>query len=103
MYGYCAIQVEYWLFSLNTSYKLDYKDIIGKDVSFLEAALEEDLLLAVESLIDTDAISGNIPENSSQPWNLTVRDQNFHYQVVIELGRDTIKSVKCNCVKYKKG
>lgn len=79
------------------------KELIGKDVTFFEAAIDEEILLASESLLDAKAVYGNTPESTSIPWDLTIKDQNFHYQVKVQLKGEKIETFSCSCIKFSKG
>ena len=75
---------------------MDLQSLYNKDITFTEKWLDEELILAGEQLIDSNAVSGVCSKNH---WDLIVRDQNYHYQVAAKVTSQKIKSYQCNCKK----
>ncbi len=61
--------------------------------------LEEEMILAAESLMDQNAISGREKGHSGK-WDLWVRDGTFHFQTEILLQEEIIQNYRCNCTFF---
>lgn len=82
---------------------MDQKSLQEREITFIESAIDEELILAAESLLEANAIHGAPTVNAPNYWALTVKDQSFHYEVKVHLVKDKIKDYDCNCVKFLKG
>ena len=82
---------------------MDRLSLIDKEITFIESLLDEDLIIASETLIETHAPHAAPPKTKVAPWSLTVKDQSFHYEVYVSIDRDRITKYSCNCIKYQQG
>ena len=82
---------------------MDRFSLLDKEITFIESLLEEDLIIASESLIEAHALHATPPKTKVVPWSLTVIDQSFHYEVYALIERDRIAKYSCNCIKYQQG
>lgn len=75
-------------------------EVVGKDITFLEKWLSEDMILGAENLLDQELIRAYKVEGKAV--FLIMADNNLHYDIKFELHQNKVKEVSCNCILGRK-
>ena len=76
-------------------------EVLGRDITFFEQWLDEDMILGAENLLDNQVVKAYKVEGGA--ITLIMAENNLHYDIKFELNQNKIDAISCNCILGRKG